>query len=132
VNSRRPLLLLGIAALLPLVALSLGLGMAALLQQQAGLEQTARERTARIAALVERELDAQIGVLRTIAQSPVLDGSPEPRAVADLLARARQGRPLWLAASLSDREGSGSSMCPSPSAARLGASSSVHRATPAW
>ena len=63
-----------IAALLPLVVLSASIGIAWLRHQQEAIEDEASDHVQRIAILLERELAAQIDVLRTLAVSPLLDG----------------------------------------------------------
>jgi signal transduction histidine kinase/CheY-like chemotaxis protein len=102
---RRPILLLVIAALLPLVILASGLSVAWLLQRQETIENEALDRVERTAALLERELSAQIVPLQLLAQSPLLDGPIDARAFFDLAQRFRSERPLWAAVVLSDLEG---------------------------
>ncbi len=106
----RPLILLALAALLPLILLSAVLGATWLRQQQAALEQSALDRVERAAAVIERELSAQIQVLRALAQSSVLDvplagGLLDESAIRTAFARVQRELPLWRAVSLSDREG---------------------------
>ena len=102
---RRPILLLVIAALLPLVILASGLAVAWLLQRQETIENEALDRVERTAALLERELSAQIVPLQLLAQSPLLDGPIDARAFFDLAQRFRSERPLWAAVVLSDLQG---------------------------
>jgi hypothetical protein len=105
INRRRPLLLLVIAALLPLVVLSASLGIAWLRHQQEAIEDEASDHVQRIAILLERELAAQIDVLRTLAAAPLLDGDVDETGFAELARRIRRDQPLWLAVILSDADG---------------------------
>jgi signal transduction histidine kinase/CheY-like chemotaxis protein len=99
---RRPLILLGIAALFPLVVLSAVLGVLAIRQQQNGLRQEALDRVDRVAAGVDRELAAQLELLRALSRLPVLDSPADQTAFAESARRVRQDQPLWFVVSLSD------------------------------
>ncbi len=101
----RPLILLVLAALLPLVALSAMLGAAWLRQQQAEMDRGALERVQRISAQLERELLAQVDLLRVVAQSPSLDGRLDESAFRDTAERTQREIPLWRFISLSDPAG---------------------------
>ncbi len=94
-----------IAALLPLVVLSASLGIAWLRHQQEAIEDEASDHVQRIAILLERELAAQIDILRTLAASPLLDGEVDEAGFAELARRIRRDQPLWLAVILSDADG---------------------------
>ena len=76
-----------IAALLPLVVLSASLGIAWLRHQQDAIEDEASDHVQRIAILLERELAAQIDVLRALAASPLLDGDVDEAGFAELSRR---------------------------------------------
>jgi signal transduction histidine kinase/ActR/RegA family two-component response regulator len=94
-----------VAALLPLVVLSAALGILSLRQQQEVIEREALSHVQRISTLLERELTAQVEVLRTLANSPLLDGPLDEAAFADWAQRTRRDLPLWLAVVLSDPHG---------------------------
>ncbi|WP_431856638.1 ATP-binding protein [Azospirillum sp.] len=119
-NRRRPLVLLVLAALLPLVVLSATLSTAWLMHLQDEMRDGAFEQVDRVAALLDRELAAQIEVLRALAQSPLLDGAVDEAAFATLAERVRQGRPLWRRVSLSDPEGNRLVDVPGPVGGRMG------------
>ena len=104
-NRHRPLILLVLAALLPLVVLSAVLGAAWLHQRQEAMQDAAFEQVDRLSALLDRELAAQVEVLRALAQSPMLDGQLNEAAFAALAERIRHQRPLWRRLSLSDLRG---------------------------
>src|SRR5260221_3035704 len=104
-TNRRPLTLLVIAALLPLVALSAALGAAALRQQQRAMEREALDQITRISALVSRELTAQLEILQAFAGSPLFDGVPDEAAFTDWSQRLLREHALWRTVSLSDRDG---------------------------
>ncbi|MBP2313585.1 sensor histidine kinase [Azospirillum soli] len=101
----RPLILLVLAALLPLVVLSAVLGVAWLRQQQSAMERNAVQQVHRLSALIEHELNAQIDILRTLAQSPLLDGVPDEATFFDYAERVQGELPLWTTIVLSDTEG---------------------------
>src|SRR5215203_5423951 len=84
INRCRPLLLLVLAALLPLVVLSAALGIASLRHQQQAIEDEALDHVQRISMLLERELSAQIDILRTLTNSALLDGPVDEAAFAEL------------------------------------------------
>jgi len=101
----RPLILLALAALLPLILLSATLGAAWLRQQQAAMERGALDSVRHSAEMLERELSAQIEMLRVLALSPLFDGPLDPAAVFAAVERVRREEPLWRLVSLSDRDG---------------------------
>jgi signal transduction histidine kinase/ActR/RegA family two-component response regulator len=70
----RQLLILVLAALLPLVVLTAVLGSAALNQSQREMQRDASGRVSVLSSEMERELEAQVEVLQAVANSPVLDG----------------------------------------------------------
>ena len=57
-----------LAALLPLVVLSAALGIASLRQQQEAIQDEALDEVQRISMLLERELSAQVDILRTLGE----------------------------------------------------------------
>ena len=101
----RQAVLLVLAAVLPLVVLSAFLGAGALGQGQRDMRRDAEVRVSAIAANVDRELDAQVRVLQTIAASPLLDGTPDPKAFHDVAQRLIADHPLWIGVSLIDIDG---------------------------
>ena len=102
----RQLILLGLAALLPLVVLSAILGASALRQAQRAMRHDASERVSDITAGVDRELKAEIEVLQTLANSPLMDGRIDDRRFDDMAGRLLRDRPLWIAVTLTDPDGS--------------------------
>ncbi|TWA67039.1 signal transduction histidine kinase [Azospirillum brasilense] len=106
----RPLVLLVLAALLPLVVLSAGLGGAWLRGQQSAMEANAVALVDRLSALLDRELSAQIDALKAVAASPLLDGLATGRDVDavtffEYAERVQGALPLWSTIVLSDVEG---------------------------
>jgi signal transduction histidine kinase/ActR/RegA family two-component response regulator len=100
---RRRLILLALAALLPLAGLVAGLAVASLRQQQQAMRGEAVRRVAEILDSVERELFTQIELLKVLAQSPTLDGEPPDLATFHQVAqRFIRERPLWEWVILSD------------------------------
>jgi len=118
-----------LAALLPLVVLSAALGIASLRHQQQAIEDEALDHVQRISMLLERELSAQIDILRTLTNSALLDGPVDEAAFAELARRVRRDQSLWTALVLSDPEGTVSSTCRSPSPASQREGSSTRSAT---
>ncbi len=101
----RQLVLLFLAALLPLVVLSAVLGAGALRQGQRAMVGDAQDRVADLAAGVGRELDAQVQVLQTVTQSPLMDGEVDKARFDQMVERLLRYRPLWRALTLSDPQG---------------------------
>ena len=106
----RPLFLLVLAALLPLVVLSALLGGAWLREEQSAMEASAVAMADRLSALVDRELSAQMDALKVVAASPLLDGLAAGReldaaAFFEYAERVQSALPLWTTIVLSDREG---------------------------
>jgi signal transduction histidine kinase len=100
----RPLILLLLAALSPLIILSAVIGGLALRQEQAAMRQDAAARVRLASVLVERELDSQVRVLSGIASSPRFDKPAVDEFVA-LFDRVRQGQPEWINVVLTDTSG---------------------------
>jgi signal transduction histidine kinase/ActR/RegA family two-component response regulator len=94
-----------LAALLPLVLLSAALGILYLRHQQEHVQEQALGHVERVSILLERELRAQIEMVRSLAYSTVLDGAADEAAFAELARRVRRDQPLWMVVVLSDREG---------------------------
>ena len=101
----RQLILLFLAALLPLVVLSAVLGAGALRQGQRAMVDDAQDRVAVLAAGVGRELNAQVEVIQTVTQSPLMDGKIDQARYDQLAERLLRYRPLWRALTLSDAQG---------------------------
>jgi signal transduction histidine kinase/CheY-like chemotaxis protein len=105
IRRHRPIALLIVAALLPLVLLSAALGIVSLRHQQHAIEREALGHVERISILLERELRAQIELVRALAQSTLLDMPINEAAFAELARRVRRDQPAWTAIVLSDRDG---------------------------
>ena len=93
---RRGLVLLALAALLPLVLLAGALSFLLLRQQQASMRTEAVHQVERMLDAVDRELFTQIELLKVLAQSPLLDGDkPDLAAFHGLAERFQSQLPLW-------------------------------------
>ena len=102
---RRGLVLLTLAALLPLVILSGGLSFMLLRQQQDAMRAEAVHQVEQMLGSVDRELFTQIELLKVLAQSPLLDGASVNLAAFHALAERFQGQlPLWHRIILADTE----------------------------
>ncbi len=117
---RRPIFLLALAALVPLVAFAAVLGGVLVRQQQGAIGRDLVERADRIAAEVDRELRTQVDLLAALARLPLLDGPVDTAAFASYAERVRRGQPLWLAVSLSDPRGTRLVDAPEPIGGRQG------------
>lgn len=104
-NFRRPLILLVLAALLPLVILSAWLGVAALRQRQVALESEAQARVDQASILVDRELQGQAAVLTAMAQLPALDPPFSEPSLRAIIERIRRHQPQWRTVVLTDLQG---------------------------
>jgi len=101
----RGLVLLTLAALLPLVLLSGGLSFFLLRQQQIAMRSEAVHQVEQMVGSVDRELFTQIELLKVLAQSPMLDGDEPNLATFHSLAERFQGQlPLWHRIILADTE----------------------------
>ena len=108
-SGRRSLILLILAALLPLCLMAAVLGTLWLRDKHAAVERHVRDHVDHVGALVNRELIAQIEILRNLAQSTLLDGSLAGEAAQDAFfqqaERTRRELPLWFRVTLTDPEG---------------------------
>jgi signal transduction histidine kinase/CheY-like chemotaxis protein len=99
---RRPFLLLILAAFVPLFVLSAALGVAALRQEQAAIEQDAVERVRLMAGAIARDLTAQLDVLRILAQSRDFDHAVTAEEFSEMARRIQQVMPAWRALRLTE------------------------------
>jgi signal transduction histidine kinase len=101
---RRRLLLLAVAAIVPLAATS-GLALLALAEQQkAQAERAGIEITRALSTAVDAELARSISVLEGISVSPALDAG-DLRRYHQVLRRALETRPDWVTVTLADPGG---------------------------
>jgi signal transduction histidine kinase/ActR/RegA family two-component response regulator len=105
VKLQRQLILLVLAALLPLVVLSAVLGSAALRQAQKEMERAAVSRVTIVAAAVERELRAESETLQTLAVSPRLDDTVDAAWFHAYARRLLEIHPRWLNVAVVDAQG---------------------------
>ena len=101
----RQLLILVLAALLPLVVLTAVLGAAALSQSQKEMQRDASMRVSILSSEVARELDAQVEVLRAVSNGPVLEGSLDPARFRRYASRLLDEQHLWIAVTLLSPDG---------------------------
>jgi len=102
---RRPVLILVLAALLPLVVLSGALGVAWLRSEQDALEAEARNRANHLSALTAHELAAHSAVIRSLAQVLVLDEPVNEAAFSEVALRFLREQPEWVSVRLSAPSG---------------------------
>jgi signal transduction histidine kinase len=91
-----------LAAFLPLAALSVALGIAALRAEQDRIERNAVERVRLLSAALARDLTAQLDVLRVLAQSRDFDDGVTQQDFSELARRIKQEMPTWQAMRLTD------------------------------
>ncbi|MGP9819928.1 ATP-binding protein [Salinarimonas sp. NSM] len=102
---RRPLILLALAALVPLALLAAGLGFATLRQQQEAMRESALAEAGAIMADVDRELDSYLEVLGILAQSPLFDEeTPDLVRLRILAERIERAWPIIDRIIVSDRD----------------------------
>ena len=104
VTLRRPLLLLILAAMLPLVLLSAALGAFFLREQSANIEEETLFKVRELATVIERDLVAQLDLLSTVAHGREFDGTLDLDLIRDALERIRQRHPTWRALRVTNRE----------------------------
>jgi signal transduction histidine kinase len=105
VKLQRQLVLLVLAALLPLVLVTAVLGPITLGQGQKEMQRNAAGRVAAIAAAVDRELRAETEALETLSASPLLDGPVDADQFKSYSQRLLKQHPLWMDVSLTDLSG---------------------------
>jgi signal transduction histidine kinase len=105
VTLRRPLLLLILAAMLPLVVLSAALGAFFLREQSANIEEQALFRVRQLATVISRDLTAQLDLLLIIAQSREFDGALDVDALRGTLERIQRHHSTWRALRVTNPEG---------------------------
>jgi signal transduction histidine kinase len=101
----RSLVLLSVAALLPIFVFAAVSALANLRQQRAVLERDATGRAQRLSELVDRELAAQLHLIQALSQLPLLDGAGDLAAFAETARRIQQQQPLWISLNLADPQG---------------------------
>ena len=102
----RSLVLLILAGLLPMAVLAAAMGASALRQQQDAMQRDALARVNLVSSVLERDLNAQIDLVRALAVSPVLTGpTPDLKAFTAEADAVRRTQPLWSSVVLSDAEG---------------------------
>jgi len=93
---RRGLILLALAAFLPLIALAAGLAILAFVQQRTAMRDNAVEHAVHLLDHIERELRGHVDLLNALAQSPTLDGdAPDLRAFHEVASRFKMSNPDW-------------------------------------
>ncbi len=101
----RPLLLLALAALIP-VAIVLGaIGVVVINARKTALEQVLQERTTHAAAALAKEVATQIQLLTMLSDSPRLDPPLDRRDFNELANRMRTRIPAWQIIRVSDTRG---------------------------
>jgi signal transduction histidine kinase/ActR/RegA family two-component response regulator len=101
----RPLLLLALAALIP-VAIVLGaVGVVVIHARKTALEQVLQERTTHAAAAIAKEVATQIQLLTMLSDSPRLDPPLDRRDFNELANRMRTRIPAWQIVRVSDPRG---------------------------
>jgi signal transduction histidine kinase len=105
VKHSRPLVLLSLAALLPLFVLSGVLGAWGLRQQQMTLRREAEARVALTSALLDQTLNEQVSVLVTLAAAPALQGELDRPKVQGYLDQVLGQHPTWRSLVLSTPDG---------------------------
>ncbi len=101
----RPVLLLVVASLIPVVVLAAIMGRFFIREQQASLDAQLRSQAATFASSLQRELDAQIKLLTIVAESPRLDPPISRPAFNELARRLRERIVEWEQVRVSDGDG---------------------------
>ncbi|HTK33901.1 MAG TPA: ATP-binding protein [Caulobacteraceae bacterium] len=101
----RPLILLALAAVLPLTVLAAVLGGSGLRQEQQAMQATAEAHVALASALIEQDLDRHIAILTAASQAVLFDGPLDPVAAKSYLGRLSRSQPQWRAVVITDPEG---------------------------
>lgn len=99
------MLLLLLAALIPIAVMSGLVGTYVIQAQKKALDDVLRERSQRAAAAITREIEAQVQLLTIISESPRLDPPLQRKAFGEVAARMRARMPIWEIVRVSDAEG---------------------------
>src|SRR5213594_2711712 len=91
----RSLLLLIIAAMLPLLILSAALGWFFLREQSDSIEQEALSRVRQLATVISRDLTAHVELLSVMGEAREFDGELDSDLVLDFLRRVQRQHPHW-------------------------------------
>jgi signal transduction histidine kinase/CheY-like chemotaxis protein len=101
---RRRLLLLAVAAIVPLAAMA-GVALLALAQEhKAQAERAAIEITRALATAIDAELRRTVAALEAIAHGPALD-TADLKRFHEVMRRVQEGRADWVTITLADRSG---------------------------
>ena len=98
-------MLLALAALLPIVLFAILSATSSLRQQRDALERDLETQAQRLSQQVDRHIEAQLGLVRSLAALPQFDGTVDPRAFAETARRIQAEQPLWRILTLIDRQG---------------------------
>jgi signal transduction histidine kinase len=93
----RSILLLMIAAMLPLLILSASLGWFFLREQSVSIEEEALSRVRQLATIISRDLTAQADLLLVMGEAREFDGELDRSLVLDFLQRVQRQQPHWRA-----------------------------------
>jgi signal transduction histidine kinase len=101
----RPVAMLLVAALVPLIVFAVIETVVSLQSQQVAQEHDALEQARRIVVAVDAELQRQVDLVTALARLPLLDTPADVPAFAETLRREQAAQPLWLTAMLADPDG---------------------------
>lgn len=104
-SKARPVLLLLIASLIPVIVLAAAVGRFFIQEQQRALDDDVRGKAGIMGAALQRELDSQVKLLTILAESPRLDLPISRRPFAEIVRRMRERIPEWEQVRISDPEG---------------------------
>ncbi|MFN7022996.1 MAG: response regulator [Pseudorhizobium sp.] len=99
------MLLLLLAALIPIAVMSGLVGTYFIQAQKKALDDVLRERSQRAAAAISRELEAQVQFLSIVSESPRLDPPLQRKGFAEVAARLRARMPIWEIVRLVEADG---------------------------
>src|SRR4051812_1060450 len=91
----RSLVLLALAALLPIILFAIVSTVGSLRQQRDGLEHDLAAHAQRLSQQVDREIEAQLGLVRSLARLPLFDGPVDPQGFTEMAQRVQAVQPLW-------------------------------------
>jgi signal transduction histidine kinase/ActR/RegA family two-component response regulator len=104
-STLRSVLLLAIAAILPICAFAFMTAATSVRQEREAVERAALEQVQLISNQVDREILAQLDMVSMLSQLPGLDPGGDLSTVDEVLRRLQRERPLWLAALVAERDG---------------------------
>jgi signal transduction histidine kinase/ActR/RegA family two-component response regulator len=104
-RTARPVALLLVAALVPLLMFAVGATIVSLRSERTALEEQALAEARRVSEMVDSSLQRQLDLVAALTHLPALDSPADLPGFAETLRREQIANPLWLTALLAEPDG---------------------------